>query len=117
MMIKLQDVFVLQAGKWRYTKEVLFELPLHKAFIRRMTEQLHLSYLENNGQESNLCFANEKDLHPAYRATFSKVDVINYSCTFLQKEPYDLKEAEIPFPPDLASFWVENQSNLGHPEF
>ena len=104
MMIKLNDIFVFPSGKSHCTRPELFALSIKKDFIEKIAKRLELSYLEEGSAEANVCFANEKELRPAFKQYFSKADLINYLSGVLPGDSFDIDSCEMPFP-NLTTFF------------
>lgn len=105
MIIKIKDIFTPKKDKRLYTKEELFDLKLGNGFINAMATSLNLNYLESNTYQSNLCFANNRGLRPEFRTVFTKTDVIYYVNAVLQKDYFDIKSDQVPFPNNDTIFW------------
>ena len=104
MMIKLSDIFVFPSGKSHCTRPELFARPIKKDFIEKIEKRLELSYLEKGSGEANVCFANEKQLRPAFKQYFSKADLIHYLSAVLPEDSFDIDSDEVPFP-DINNFF------------
>ena len=106
MTIKLSEIFIPNPNQRIYPKETLFDLKLHDNFVRALADRLAVFYSENNGVESNLCFANSLDVRPEYRTAFEKIDVIHYICALLPAENANLETDEVLLPENAAAFWA-----------
>jgi hypothetical protein len=105
MVLPLREIFIPESGRWVYPKAKLPELELHEAFIGNMIGRLGIFYKGNSGTESNVCFANSRDLRPEFRTSFRKTDVIYYLSAFLPGSDVNLESDEVPFPENVAAFW------------
>ncbi|MGH1433553.1 MAG: hypothetical protein ACRBG0_03740 [Lewinella sp.] len=106
MIFKLSEIFISQSGIYNYSVEVLYTLKLNPVFIEKMTCHFKLTCLESQGVESNLCFANNKEVSADYRITFSKADVLNNIFFQLSAEAFNLEKEEVVFKED---FLVNNK--------
>lgn len=105
MKIKLQEIFIAEAEQSVYRKKDLFKLKIKPDFSNVLAARLNLRYLENDSAESNLCFANKKEVRAEFRTTFNKMDIIHYVSSFITKVTVDLGKVEIPLPENAAAFW------------
>lgn len=79
--MKLSEIFIPLSDKTTYSLRELSALNLQSDFIKRMAAEFDLIYADDAVDESNLCFAESKEVRPEYRTTFRKVDVIEYIFT------------------------------------
>lgn len=85
------------AGKYTYSAEELYALELRPAFIRTMASGFDLTFIKNPTADSNLCFAENKEVRPEYRTTFDKRKVVKYIFTHFSGEVIDIEAAEVKF--------------------
>lgn len=104
MNIKLFDIFIPVSEKPHYTKQELLMLDIKKDFIDQISKQLNLTYLENGNKNGNLCFVNDENLRPEFKAFFSKSDVMEYLNSILVVDDFDIKTDEAEFP-EISTFF------------
>jgi len=105
MELKLSDIFVPYSDQLHYSKQKLLMLEVRENFISEVAKRLDLTYLENEGKEDNLCFANNEQLRPAFKIFFSKTDVVDYIKRKLQEKDFDISIEEVSFPESADDFW------------
>lgn len=79
-------------------------LDIKKDFIDQISKQLNLTYLENGNKNGNLCFVNDENLRPEFKAFFSKSDVMEYLNSILVVDDFDIKTDEAEFP-EISTFF------------
>lgn len=85
--------------------------------INQIVNTLGLLFISKNETEGNVCFANNRDLRPEFRQSFTLLDLLDYSYAILYSKVYDDVNKEflkIPIPTDSVLFWklVQTGSNL-----
>lgn len=98
MEVKLSEIFIFKTNGLLYGKESLMALDVNIEFTERLSEYLGLTYLESNGVEGNLCYAQNKNIRSGYRMTFSKLDILNYLDRQLKPGMYHIETDTVVFP-------------------
>ncbi len=98
MNSKLFDIFIPLRDKFHFSKQELLSLVIYDTFIKQIAKQLDLTYMENDSEGNNLCFADSEQLRPAYRMFFSKSDLIDYLSFALKADEFDIRTDEVLFP-------------------
>lgn len=96
-MIKLSEIFVPLINKNIYSAEELAALDLQPDFIRIMAADFNLIYVEKAADESNLCFAENREVRPEYRTTFSKADIVEIIFSQLTVEAVNMEQDVVRF--------------------
>ena len=97
MEVKLSEIFRYEPKVLQYRKESLLALDLKMEFVERLTKHLGLTFVENEKEEGNLCYAQNQNIRPGYRMVFSKLDVLNYLDNLLQPGIYHIESDTVFF--------------------
>ena len=112
MKVKLNEIFVPLTGKSTYTTEELATLSLQPDYIKDMATRFNLSFVEHTATDKNLCFAENDEVAPEYRTSFSKAQIQEVVLPQIFTNPVNLLQTEIEFPNDAASFFSKSFKNL-----
>jgi hypothetical protein len=85
--------------------------------INQIANTLGLLFINPKEREGNVCFANNQDLRPEFKQSFTLLDLLDFSFTVLNSRIYRQGKQdflEIPIPSDSCIFWelVQIGSNL-----
>ena len=85
--------------------------------INQIANTLGLMFINQKEREGNVCFANNQDLRPEFKQSFTLLDLLDFSSAVLHSRIYrQVKQdfLEIPIPSDSCIFWqlVQIGSNL-----
>ena len=107
---------------------VLFEKPvgdkeavINSKIIEQIVNILGLLFVNQKGREGNVCFANNPDLRPEFRQSFTVLDLLDYSNAVLHSNTHRKGNTDffnIPISADVVLFWqlVQIGSNLRNTE-
>lgn len=98
MKVKLSELFIPLSDRDTYSLKELSELQLQPSFIKKIAARFGLSFITDNAVEGNLCFAQHKDVRPAYRETFSKEEIMGLVLPQILNPVVDLEQKEVIFP-------------------
>ena len=106
----------------------LFEKPvgdreavINSKIIEQIANILGLLFVNQKGREGNVCFANNPDLRPEFRQSFTVLDLLDYSNAVLHSNTHRKGNTDflnIPISADVVLFWqlVQIGSNLRNRE-
>lgn len=87
------------------------EIPnLTEETINQIAHKTALHFSMEKDPESNVCMANNKEVRPEFRETFSPIDVLDYTYAILNSSNFRSQEIEtletnFPYPKDAEIFW------------
>ena len=112
MKVKLSEIFVSLTDKEVYTVEELSSLALQSDFIRKIAAKFDLIFLEEVAEENNLCFAENTEVRPEYRNTFSKANIMEIVLPQLFGTAVNLQQSVVEFPKDAQSLFSKTYKDL-----
>lgn len=85
--------------------------------INQIANTLGLMFINQKEREGNVCFANNQDLRPEFKQSFTLLDLLDFSYAVLNSRIYRQGKQdflEIPIPSDSCIFWqlVQIGNNL-----
>ena len=95
--MRLSEIFIALPGKHIYSESELLSLKLKPSFIKKMASLFNLTYMDDSMAESNLCFAESKEMRPEYRTTFSKADLLKNIFSQSSGESVNVEQDEVVF--------------------
>lgn len=86
---------------------------LNPEIIKQISNQLGLKHILKTEVQGNLCFANNQEIRPEFKQTFTNEDILNYITAVLHlpiheaqyKESLKTNSCKIPYPKDPKTFW------------
>lgn len=112
MKVKLSEIFIRKPECHIYTVDELSILRLKNAFIQRLADRFDLSYVEDTDNSNDLCYAENREIRPEYRNTFSRREVLDIVLLQVCNPVVDLEADEVEFPTDARSFFSESFKSL-----
>lgn len=93
------------------------EYVINIEIINQIANALGLMFINQKEKEGNVCFANNQDLRPEFKQSFTLLDLLDFSYAVLNSRIYHQRKQdflEIPIPSDSCIFWqlVQIGSNL-----
>ncbi len=86
---------------------------IHPEAIKKIADDLGLSFVPVKEKESEVCFINSEEVRPEFRLSFAPVDIADYIFGAYQNSLHETQMQrtsdntliKIPYPKDAASFW------------
>lgn len=86
---------------------------LNPEIVKQIAAGLGLTFTNEKETESEVCFANSKELRPEFKQSFAPIDLLDYIYAVLHSPSYREKYKEflkidfprVPYPTDAQTFW------------
>jgi predicted helicase len=86
---------------------------LKPEIVKQIAAGLGLTFTNEKETESEVCFANSKELRPEFKQSFAPIDLLDYIYAVLHSPTYREKYKEflkidfprVPYPSDAQTFW------------
>jgi 5-formyltetrahydrofolate cyclo-ligase len=109
MRVKLSKIFVPITDKADYSVAELSAQPLQSDFIRQLADRFDLTFVESSSAgEGNLCFAEDREVRPAYRTTISRAEVLDIVLPQLLSPVVNLDRDEVLLPEAAQDFFAKS---------
>jgi predicted helicase len=86
---------------------------LNPEIINKISQSLNIAFTPEKETEGETCFANNPELRPEFRTSFTPIDILDYIYAVLHSPTYREKYKEflkidfprVPYPKDADTFW------------